>query len=369
MPADVQSIGELEDQLVPNTPEPQQPEAAAPPQPQASEPASAPALPQGLLQRAQQAGLPLDGISDAEGLAQAVLDQYIQARPYADYGRSTLSHPSNQGHQQAQPETKADEWNEETHFKGLWNIPELGKDASFLVKAGVVVQGDDGMFVAKEGYESLALPHLAQINQAQSARQEQLRTYFDSNPYKSTYDNLKPAFERMVDARVQQILEERFSERDRGSYVDQFTQENKSWLFTPDGQNLSPDGARFKQAVEDLTASGITDPRKLADYGMKLAGINTNAGQPVAPGVNPVATAGPAPAIGPQRDEQGRFLPAGTPAPVAPQETFLDKARKAATHNPSRSSPLENNPDYQVANETELENMFSSAGRAAGLYT
>lgn len=377
MPADVQNMGELEDQLVPQVPEEQsQPAEAAPPQPQAGGPASAPALPPSLLQRAQQAGLPLDGINDTEGLAQAILDQYIQSRPYADYGRSSLANspavnPNQRPADQDAAEDEQESFDVDGHFQGLWKVPEVSQEAKFLIQNGAIVQDEEGRFVAKQGYESLALPHLSAVNAANMARQEQLRSFFDNNPYKTTYDGLKPAFERMVDARVQQILEQRFSERDQGSYVEQFVNENRGWLMNPDGQTISPQGQKFQEAVQELRDSGITDPKQLAKYAMKLAGIDTHAGSGQQD-AGKDAAAIPAPNTGLQRDGQGRFLPAGTPAPAAPppkpQETFLDKARKASTQAASQADFGENNPDYVPGNDGELENMFSNAGRKAGLY-
>jgi len=120
-----------------------------------------------------------------------------------------------------------------------------------------------------------------------------------------------------------------------------------------------------------LRNNGINDPQILANYAIKIAGINTHAGSaaPATTNGQPAGQGQPAPNTDKARDPQGRFLPAGTPAPVPPtkQETFIDRARRHLTNSDSRGGGLNSGADYQVANEADLENMFTDAWKHAAV--
>lgn len=380
--------GNLEDLLDPQPEAPVQQESApppeTPPQPQVGETQAQPAvssLPASLASRAQAAGLPLDGINSTDSFAEAILDRYLQDRAYAEYGRSSLAgngvkaerhEPNSQP--EAEQESIEQGFDEQGHFGNLWKVAELDEASRYAVQQGIVVMGEDGLFQAKPGYESLVLPILNNINQSHIAQKEQVSKLFEGNFYQNIDKGLWPALEH----RFQKMLEERLSsqfqtyeqKQSENTFIDSFQRENAAWLYGQNGQ-LSPDGVRFQEAVWELREKGITDAPTLAKYAIKIAGINTNAGTPVqaaaAPGQNPAP-----PTNGKARDEHGRFLPAGTPAPVPPpdkskQETFLDRVRRQATLSDNRGGGLNSGSEYQVANEGDLENMFTDAWRQAAV--
>lgn len=348
-------------------------------QTQASTPApsqpAVPSLPPSLLSRAQAAGLPLDGIDSSDKLAEAIMDRYLQDRAYADYGRQSLAtSTSNQANPQANEkygsgegnssQAVADEFDLEGHFGGLWKASELSEQAKFLIDRGAVVLGEDGMFVAKPGFEAWALPHLSAINEAHQTRESQLRSFFEGNPYKAIYEAIRPAFEHEFGRKAQEESQRALTEYQQVNFVEKFQNDNKAWLFDAAG-NLTAQGNAFRSAVAELREQGISDPQKLAAWAMKIAGIVPQASQPSTPPA-------PTPSQDRQRDEQGRYLPAGTPAPAAPppvskQESFIDQARRQAALHESRGGGIAHNPDYQIVNEGELENMFSTAWRQAAV--
>lgn len=352
------------------------------PQLQVSEPKTEPAvssLPASLVSRAKAAGLQLDGINSLDQFSEHLLDRWNQERAYAEYGRTSLagngvktSRQETAGDAQGEKETVEESFDEGGHFSNLWKVAELDEACKYAIQNGIVTLGEDGLFQAKPGYETMALPLLQTINQSHLAQKEQVGKLFEGNFYQNIDKGLWPAFEarlnRMLDERLNsqfQSYEQQVSER---SFVDNFVNENKSWLYDAGG-NLSADGLRFQQAVNELRQNGITDSQVLANYAIKIAGINTQ----------PPATVQPESSVQPSggqntekaRDEQGRFLPAGKPAPVPPQKTkqesFIDKARRHVTHSDSRGAGINSGSDYQVANEADLENMFTDAWKHAAV--
>lgn len=351
------------------------------PQLQVSEPKTEPAvssLPASLVSRAKAAGLQLDGINSLDQFSEHLLDRWNQERAYAEFGRTSLANPKHHADEinktpaSEEGEGQESEFDENGHFSNLWKVAELDEACKYAIQNGIVTLGEDGLFQAKPGCETMALPLLQTINQSHLAQKEQVGKLFEGNFYQNIDKGLWPAFEarlnRMLDERLNsqfQSYEQQVSER---SFVDNFVNENKSWLYDASG-NLSADGLRFQQAVNELRQNGITDSQVLASYAIKIAGINT---QPPAT----VQSESPVRPSGGQntekaRDEQGRFLPAGKPAPVPPQKTkqesFIDKARRHVTHSDSRGAGINSGSDYQVANEADLENMFTDAWKHAAV--
>ena len=366
---DVENLNNLEDAFDPPVSDTPMQGEPTPSQPQAAEPAAVSSLPQSLLSRAQAAGLPLDGIDNSDQLAEFAIQRYLEDRAYAEYGRSNLaSQPRAQAHPQreeAQAQGKqTDEFDVDGHFSGLWKEASLNEEAKFAIQHGIVVLGEDDLYQAKPGYESLALPILNGLNQAHTSQREQLQGFFNQNPYKAMYEALLPALRNEFGRQAQEVAQQQLTNYQQENFVEKFKSDNTSWLYHQDGR-LTSDGQRFADTVAELREQGIKDPQILANYALKITGINTHAGAQPTGTVNPGA-ATPAPSNGKQRDDQGRFLPAGTPAPVAPppptkQESFIDKARRQAALSNSNSGGIANNPDYQVANDGELENMFTTA--------
>jgi len=368
---------------IPNPPEVQsQEQAGAPPVP--SQPAVS-SLPASLASRAKAAGLPLDDIDTPDRLAEFILDRYVQERPYADYGRQYLAngvqqganYPTNappQGNGQGNSEEVVEEqFDLEGHYNSSWQTHKLEPAAEYAMKHGIVELGEDGLFHAKQGYEQLALPVLNQINQAHLGRQEQVKSLFDGNLYQNLDKVMWPAFEH----RMKQAFEERLSsqinqyhtQQQEASFVEKWQSDNKHWLLDAQG-NLTPDGAKFRDTCNALGQKFNGTPQELAEYAIKIAGINTAGAAPVGQPASGSLVGSPAANQGAARGPDGRFLPAAA-APQAPpptkQETFIDRARRHSAATESRNLGVNNNSDYQIANEGELENMFMNAWKQAAV--
>lgn len=357
------------------TPEPQQQQAQPAPSsdgPQlggGSSPTPPASLPESWTARAQQMGLPLEGIDTPEKFTDYLLDQFAQSRPYADYGRSALT---NQGAQVSQPQTDkaahdegvAEQFDEHKYFSEAWTVPELSPGAQMALKGGAFETDDRGFIVAAKGYEQFAMPYLKEINDYQQAKQVQNES-FAANPVKFMAEKLLPYFEHKFSDKWQSAAQEQLQNYQQQNYEQKFIEDNKAWLYTADGKAFTPEGQKFRDTIQQLRAKGINDPETLADWGMKLAGINPSAAaapaapQAVAPAGTPAAPDGDTRA----RDEHGRFLPAGTPAPKpTKQESFLDQARRKAA-NGSNQGSFADTSGVVVANDGELDNMFTTAWR------
>lgn len=370
----------------PATPEPVAPDtqsSAPPQQPPAPPAAPAAASPQepskpstptvalpsfatsGLYARAKSAGLDLDGIDSPDSFAEVLLDRYMAERPYADHGRSQLASQYKPEQSSVAPEKEQDgdgQFDLDGHFNSLWSVPQVSPEAKFLVDNGAVVQNPEtGRWEAAPGCESLALPHLASINQFQAAHKQSLHSLFEGNFYQNIDKGLWPAIEH----RVQNLLEQRLGqqiqtyhqEQQAQSFEQQFINDNKSWLHDANGR-LTAKGEEFRQAVATLRERGMTDPKELAEWAtLKIGGIPQTTQTP--------AEGQPTAGNGKPRDEHGRFLPAGTPAPGGPpktkQESFIDSARRQAAASSNQSGTYSDaGGDAVVENDGELENMFTN---------
>jgi hypothetical protein len=358
----------LEDTLVNST----APDATGLPEPtHVAEPTQpAYSLPESIASRMQAAGLDTNGIDSQDKLHDYLLRTYESTRPYAEFGKSALSQqPGNVAGKQSNPEPAADQQDEppdfdlDGHFNTLWKTPELDPAAQYAVQAGIVQLGEDGLFEAVPGREALALPVLNKLNEARMTEREQMQGLFKGNFYSNTFKAYQPAIEHLVNQRLEAALAERFQQRDHQGFEEKFIEQNRAWLYGPDGQSFSADGQKFVNAVTMLKSGGVNEPQKLAEWALKLAGINTHAGS-AGDVASPAAPVPPAPNNGNPRDEQGRFIKgAGTPPvtaepPKSKQESFLDDARRKAALSQSQGGYTGNEP--VVASDGELDSMWTN---------
>jgi hypothetical protein len=213
----------------------------------------------------------------------------------------------------------------------------------------------------------MALPVLNDLNHAHVAQREQMQKLFEGNFYQNIYKGISPVlekqFERMMNERLQQQFQSYEQQTQAQSFEQKFMDEHKAWLYQPDGR-LTADGEKFRQTVAELREQGINDPHKLANYALKLSGVNTNTGAAAPTQATPAVT--PADA-GRPRDEQGKFIK-GTDAPpsAAPkskQESFIDEMRRKAGSSSNQGSYTDDGSGFVPSNEGELENMFTNAYR------
>ena len=357
----------LEDKQTPEVDTPSTPEASLPPSQQEQAAEATPALPPSLLARAQQAGLEgLDGIDSSDKFAEYLLDRYMQVQPYADYGRSALAEGrvNGGGHQASQPDNRGEpaesveEFDENKFFSDAWQVPQLSPAASFLLEKGAFELNDLGMITPAKGYESLAMPHLQEVQAYQQSKAAQNEA-FAANPVKFMAEKLLPYFEHKFSGRWQDTVQERFQEYEHQNFESKFIEDNKAWLYTTDGKAFSADGMKFRDAVAELRGQGITDPQRLANYAMKLAGIDTNKAGAGAQEARQEADPTPAQnkSTPPKDPKTGQFVK----AEKSKQESFLDEMRRKAKAGTSQGSHEGSGAVPVVANDGELDGMFQKA--------
>jgi len=330
--------------------------------------------------QAKSLGIPLDGITDEKALLKAAIAAYQVERPYAQHARASLSQPQVKPDREVDDHvanTKGDQvpgedvFDPDKHFGSLWSAPKLDDAAKHLIEYGIVQLGEDGLYQAKPGYEAMALPVLNSLNQAHVAQKQQLAKFFEGNPYEAIYKAILPAIRHEMSRDFQELSTESLQTYEQQAYADKWESDNSKWLFTNDAAGnrmLTPDGQKFADQVAVLKAKGISDPQTLSEWGLKLAGINTNAGAAAGTVTQPVAGI-PAPNTERPRGPDGKFLPAtAATVPVekpTTQQSFLEKAKERASASPNGGGYSPSTP--VVANQGDLETMFTTAWRQAAV--
>ncbi len=329
---------------LPNTPVPEPTPAPATSAPEAVVTTSVPSAE--LLTRAEALGLDKGTFTSDRDLAAAMFDLYEQHKPYVDYGRQALaSNPLRQApEQQPEPEPAEAAFDLDRHFNEAWKVPELSPGAQWAMQHGAVIENDKGILVAAPGLEQIALPHLREIQDHQQARAA-LSEEFNRNPVRFMYDKLIDALRHELRTDFEELDRETKTKSQVEQFEQRFSDENKDWLFTADGQ-LSPAGFKFRQQVDHWRAKGVTDPEALAQLAMAAA---KPAAAPVAPG-----TAEPAPT------KSGNGQPRAADGTFAPrQSAFLENAKRQSAAGGGRSDPSVE--DYKPANRGELGNIWMEA--------
>jgi hypothetical protein len=320
-----------------------------------------------LLERAKGAGLKLDGIDNHEKFSEYLLSEYERTRPYAEYGRSALAQPNNQVSQDGKPagqrvddaHDREEAFDLDGHFNGLWNAPQLDQQANFAIQNGIVQLGDNGLYEAAPGYEAMALPILNTLNQAHIAQKEQMQNLFKGNFYKNIYEALVPALRHELSQDFTKYSQESVSQYEQEAFIEKFKADNSAILYTPDGTAFTDYGLKFNQAVEKYMAKGMSlnDAIEVAQ-----AIVPKPQADPAQPTQQQPANGKPAAAVDNRpRDEHGRYLPAGTPAPVvkSKQESFMDDARRKAAASSSQQSYSE--AGGNLVTDGDPENIWSQA--------
>lgn len=323
-----------------------------------------------LFEEARSAGLEFgEDITDSDGLARFLLQQYSQVKPYAEFGRSTLAqqapNPLDRRDQPVAGEETDNEaepaFDEHKFFSEAWSVPSLSQGAQWALKHGVFVEGKGGLLEAAPGLEQAALPYVKEVNDYQQARAA-LHESFSENPLKFVLEKGLPYLRHHLSQEFQQLSQQSVQTFEQQSFVDKFKAENAAWMYNAQGTNFSPHGQKFNDLVMKYEPKlGLQEATQLA---LQLMPPPTKEGGD--PKDQQARTATAAPSKERERDEKGQFVkPAGKPAPappVAKPASFVDKAkqRAMASHAAIGAAP----ENTVVASEGDLDNLWT-AGWAA----
>lgn len=353
-------------------------QAAEPPAQAATSPAPvAPAQPtlSPFARAAQEAGLPFEGLND-EQIATALAQQIVRTRPYAQYGQQLAPHAeeirryfdTQQAPPAVQTPTPPSEpaaWDPEKYFAEKWNVPAWSEKYDYVIQQGMVQRNaETGLFEATPGFESMVMPILSGLNEAQGMTAQQWQGITRGNPYRQFYDVLLEPMRQAWQEDVQQYVGEYYSRQQQEQRINDFENSNATWLYATDptsGQRvLTSKGQEFYAAIATLREDGVTDPQRLLERAMQLTGRpGASATQaqpsaitpPSAPGAPPVTPPTP---VNPQASNQQQ------------QSTFLQNALERASYSPQAGGYMQAAADNPVTvNETDLNNMFLSDFRQA----
>lgn len=326
---------------------------------------------------AQEAGLPYEGLTDAQ-IAQAMAQHIVRTRPYAQYGQQLAPHADQikqyfdsqqqpPGQTPSQPAPAAAEpqgWDADRYFNDKWNVPEWSEKYDYVIQNGMVQRNaETGLYEATPGFESMVMSILPGLNESAGMTAQQWQGITRGNPYKQFYDVLLEPMRQAWQEDVQSFVAEYSQRQQQEQRINDFEASNASWLYGVDPLNgqrvLTAAGQQFYQAIATLREDGVTDPQRLLERAMQLTG---RSGAPPTQAQPPAITPPSAP-----------IAPPVPPAPVSPQvanqqqqQTFLQNALERASYSPQAGGYTQVASDHPVTvDENELNNMFVSGFRTA----
>ena len=160
---------------------------------------------------------------------------------------------------------------------------------------------------------------------------------FLSNPQEA----LGPMVQQMAQEQANSIVQEQMQAAAQQQYVSQVEQANRDWLYDADG-NVSKEGIVTKNAIEQATQLGITDPEARWQFALQaveadlmrrtLEAQRSTAEQDAFTGALPQAAQQPQEVVQPEPSQA---------------EAALDYLRRAASRTPSRNGAQNNSPAEQ----------------------
>lgn len=318
------------------------------------------------LEQARELGINVPENATIDDVANAVIQQYREMTPYANYGRGLMPHAQQisdllvRSTQQPEP-PPADpepEWNPSDHFKQQWNAPEWKEQYNVAIQNGMVERNPQtGLFQAAPGYEQMVIGILPGLNEAHQFQAQKWQGLMRGNPYENFYEALREPFQRSWTEDIRKEIERQFGRQQRMGEVQRFEQENAAWMYQQDQTgNYVPteQGREFLGHVKMLRENGMRDPGQIINVATRMMGASLQ--QPAQP-QQPQQQA-------PQGSESPNTIPFQQPKP-SPQQTFLQNALDRAGHSPQSGAATVDSPDAPVhMSQGDLENAFINAHRA-----
>lgn len=265
--------------------------------------------------------------------------QYLQDRPEYEKWRAAQQQQM-PAQQQAPQQAQEEKW---------WNPPEL-RDA---YKRYIVKDENGRDAIAPDA--PLDARHA--ITEYFDYRQK-FAEKFLTNPEEA----LAPMVSKLAQQQAQAIVESRLEEAGRVQYVQTLEQQNKDWLFDETG-NVSPEGEAARNYIEQARALGISSPEARWNYALQMVErdllhqvqgaqlrqsqdqeFQRHLGSPQAP------APAPAPAPPPQRSQA---------------EVNMEFLRRAASRTANRAGVSTNSPEagrHGLTFEEQLKQTLATDG-------
>jgi hypothetical protein len=303
----------------------------------------------------------------AAALAQQ--QQYIrEMSPYAQYGQQVMPYAQQVaeviGGRKAPEPAKAEpsepakslEDRLREHWNSIWDKPQY--DPAWETQ--VQINTSTGMF---EGVSPLVPATVVQGMNSYRDWQRKALNSLITDPFDLTWKAIKPGVEDVVKSLVQQELSSYRTANDFDAIEKQY--EGVLYEHDPNGNRVvdpatggykwSPFGQFTVGKMQELRQMGITDPYRNFNMALDLAKAYLFDQQSAEP--TPAAAAVTQPPAG--------SMYANAPAAVAPQQSFLNRARQIASHSGGAAAPA--TPSGPAIQSFENESFFSKAATQLGL--
>lgn len=335
------------------------------------------------IQAAQEMGLDVSQFQTGAELVRAMWGAAQNTQRQLQEAQSFLARAQGTQQQPATPQPPApeqDEWDEDKHWQTSWPTqwkPEYDR----IVQAGLVVQGANGMFEPAANAPYMAA-QVAEMNQA-LLTQRNVYQEFQQNPLRFTYQKLQEPLKRMMDARVKEMLDERFGtfnqdrelqELDAALAPHLYVQQAGRYAIDPQtGERaVTPWGQQLLGTIEAIKPNWSGSHAALVDLAVQMLGGYPQA-QQAAQQQQPAATPQATPQANPQaaprpdgffQDPSGRWhRPGGAFASAEEvsnltKTAFLDEATRRAMHSPQVATSEAAAAARTTGSDAELNNYF-----------
>lgn len=270
--------------------------------------------------------------------------------------------PQPPANQQLEQQAEKEGWSQEKYFSEKYGGPTWKQEYDNAMRQGLVVEGESGYILAENAQRSPETDRVVgEMNAALQHRQHFYADLANGNFYEKTFDVYREPIEKLVEARVQQMLSARESETQTLSFVDQFEQDNESWMWSKDPSTgemqETPKRTEFVRQVREVQRAGVSDVETAIQLAMR--GFDTGASAP--PTEPPPAEKPPEPVGTGETIENNQNIQTDQ---NAQQQSFLDRARSASGHTPSASGrDAEDAP--QVLSEGDLNSLWMQSYRSS----
>jgi hypothetical protein len=269
-----------------------------------------------------------------------VAQQYLQHRPEFEKWLAQQQQPQQAPAPQAAPKQEA----------GWWNPPQL-RDAykRYIVKDET---GRDSIHPDAPLDAKHAITEYFQYKQDFAER-------FLNNPEEA----LAPMVTKLAQQQAAEIVNSQLEQAGRAQYVQTLEQQNRDWLYDQSG-NVSPEGERARNYIEQARAMGISSPEARWQYALQMVERDLLHSVQAAQ-----ASQSRQQVFQQQLDSVRPPAPAAPAAPARPQqsqaEANMDFLRRAASRTANRAGVQTNSPEQATRGmsfEEQLRSTLSERG-------
>ncbi len=222
------------------------------------------------LAAAKELGIDTSGFQSSAELVKAMhqrLTSLQQERekltPYAEMGKRFAPHYdklqellSKQDPERVDEDTG--EWNEEKYWESVWQAPKWDDSWTQLIKAGILQEDQGGLVKAADPRFE---PEAAQVNKYLMSLRQFEQQRLASNPYKDTWDKIRPVIDRILDEKLGQFRDELIGQISTEKTFDRYRSELGDYLWQKDpvtGEYQQTEyGQKFFNYIDRLEKMGI----------------------------------------------------------------------------------------------------------------